>query len=46
VIYLIAICDFMKPVLVEKYAVGHHPQKIAWYAFAVKPNVNRTMQLD
>ena len=28
--YLMAICHFMKPVLVEKYFhVGHHPQTIA-----------------
>ena len=37
----------MKPVLVEKYLdVRRRPQTIAWYAFAVKPIVNRTMQLD
>ena len=45
--YLIAICDFMKPVLIEKYVdVGCRPQTIAWHAFAVKPIVNGTMQLD
>jgi hypothetical protein len=45
--YLIAICEFMKPVLVEKYfEVGQRPQTITWHAFAVKPIVNRTMQLD
>ena len=46
-IYLIAICDFMNPVLVEKYAdVGRCPQAIKCYAFAVKPIVNRTTQFD
>ena len=45
--YLIAIRHFTKPVLVEKYFhVGRRPQTIAWHAFAVKPIVNRTMQLD
>ena len=45
--YLIAICKFMKPVPVDKYFdVGRRPQTIAWHAFAVKPIVNRTMQLD
>ena len=45
--YLIAICEFMKPVLVEKYFdVGRLPQTITWHALAVKPIVNRTMQLD
>ena len=45
--YLIAICDFMKPVLVENYVdVGRLPQTIAWHALAVKPIVNWTMQLD
>ena len=44
--YLIAICEFMRPVPVEKYFdVGHRPQTIAWHAFAVKPTVNRTVQL-
>ena len=44
---LIAICDFMTPVLVEKYVdVGRRPQTIAWYAFTVKSIVNRTMLLD
>ena len=34
--YLIAICEFMKPVQVEKYfEVGRRPQAIAWHAFAV-----------
>jgi hypothetical protein len=46
-VYLIAICDFTKPVLVEKYFdVQRRPQTIAWHAFAVKPIVHRTMQLD
>ena len=37
----------MKPVLAEKYVdVRRGPQTIAWYAFAVEPIVNRTMQLD
>jgi hypothetical protein len=46
--YLNAICDFMKPVLVEQYfEVGRYPQTIRWHAFTVvKPNVNRTNQLD
>ena len=45
--YLIAICDFMKPVLVEKYFdVGNHSQTIECHAFAVKPIVNWTMQLE
>jgi hypothetical protein len=45
--YLIAICDFKKPVMIEKYVdVGRHPQTIALYAFSVKHIVNRTMQLD
>ena len=44
---ILSLCDFMKPVLVEKYFdVGRRPQTIAWHAFAVKPIVNRTMQLD
>jgi hypothetical protein len=43
--YLITICEFMKPVPVEKYFdVGHHPQTITWHAFAVKPTVNPTVQ--
>ena len=47
VIYLIATCDFVKPVLVEKYVdVGRRPQTIAWYPFAVKPIVNWKIQLD
>jgi hypothetical protein len=37
----------MKPVPVEKYVdVGRHTQTIAWHAFAVKPIINQTMQLD
>jgi hypothetical protein len=37
----------MKPVLFEIYFdVGRGPQTIAWHAFAVKPIVNQTMQLD
>ena len=41
--YLITICDFMKPVLVEKYFDGgHRPQTIT----CLLPIVNRTMQLD
>ena len=45
--YLIAICDFMKPVLVEKYVdVERHPQIITWYAFAVKPIVNWSTQFN
>ena len=40
--YFIAICEFMKPVPVEKYFdVGRRPQTIA-----VKPTVNRTVRLD
>ena len=45
--YLIAICEFMKPVLVDKdFDVGRRPQTIIWHAFAVKPIVNRTVELD
>jgi hypothetical protein len=34
--YLITICEFMKPVPVEKYFdVGSHPQTIKRHAFAV-----------
>ena len=34
--YLNAICEFMKPVLVEQYFdVGRLPQTIAWHTFAV-----------
>jgi hypothetical protein len=45
--YLITISEFMKPVLEEKYFdMGRCPQTIAWHAFAVKPIVNQTMQLD
>ena len=32
--YLITICEFMKPVPVEKYFdVGRRPQTIAWHVF-------------
>jgi hypothetical protein len=45
--YLIANCEFMKPVPVEKYFdVGPNPQTIAWYVFAVIATVNQTVQLD
>ena len=45
--YLIAICEFMKPVLVEKYFdVGCSPQTNAWHVFAVIATVNLTVQLD
>ena len=45
--YLIAICEFMKPVLVEKYFdVGRHPQTIALHTLAVMATVNQTVQLD
>ena len=45
--YLIALCEFMKPVPVEKYFdVRHGPQTIAWHAFAVIATVNRTVQSD
>ena len=45
--YLIAIGEFMKPVPMGKYFdVGRSPQTIAWDYFAVKPTINRTVQLD
>ena len=45
--YLIAICEFMKPVPVEKYfEMGRRPQTIAWHVFVVIATVNRTVQLD
>jgi hypothetical protein len=44
--YLLAICEFMKPVPMDKYFdVGRRPQTIARHAFDVKPTVNRTVQL-
>jgi hypothetical protein len=43
---LLLFVIFVKPVLVEKYVhVGHRPQTIAWYAFAVKPFWILTTQL-
>jgi hypothetical protein len=34
--YLIAICEFIKPVPVEKYVdMERRPQTIAWHVFAV-----------
>ena len=45
--YLIAICEFMKLVPVEKHCdVGRRPQTIAWHIFAVIATVNWTVQLD
>jgi hypothetical protein len=44
---VIAICEFMKPVPVEKYFyVERHPQTITCHAFTVIATVNQTMQLD
>jgi hypothetical protein len=37
--YLIAICEFMKPVPVGKYCDVGRCQTIAWHVFAVKPTV-------
>ena len=45
--YLNVICEFMKPVPVEKYFdVGRRPQTITWHVFAVITIVNRIVQLD
>ena len=45
--YLIAICECIKPVPMEKYFdVGRGPQTIAWHVFTVIATVYRTEQLD
>ena len=44
--YLIAICEFMKPVGGKYFDVQRRPQTITWHVFAVIATVNRTVQLD